>query len=202
MKHLLPVVFASILVLLMPAAQAATAVATFAGGCFWCSEADFEKLPGVQSVVSGYTGGKTINPSYEQVSSGASGHLESVEVRYDPARISYPSLLAAFWHNHDYFDAGGQFCDRGSQYAAAIFTHDAAQAEAAALSKHTLEQRLKKKVATRILPAGTFYVAEDYHQDYYRKNSLRYHYYRLSCGRDARLKKLAPALQEHRKEEH
>lgn len=194
MKPLLPVVCFSILALVMPAAQAATAVATFAGGCFWCSESDFEKLPGVQSVISGYTGGKTINPSYEQVSSGGSGHIESVEVHYDPARISYQSLLAAFWRNHDYLDAGGQFCDRGSQYAPAIFTHDVAQAEAAALSKRTLEQRLKKTVATRILPAGTFYVAEDYHQDYYRKNSLRYHYYRLSCGRDARLKKLAGAL--------
>lgn len=194
MKLLLPVVFFSILALVMPAAQAATAVATFAGGCFWCSESDFEKLPGVRSVISGYTGGKTINPSYEQVSSGGSGHIESVEVHYDPARISYQSLLTVFWRNHDYLDAGGQFCDRGSQYAPAIFTHDVAQAEAAALSKRTLEQRLKKTVATRILPAGTFYVAEDYHQDYYRKNSLRYHYYRLSCGRDARLKKLAGAL--------
>lgn len=181
------------LLLALPALHAASAVATFAGGCFWCSESDFEKLKGVQTVVSGYIGGRTVSPTYEEVSAGSSGHTEAVQVSYDPAVISYGQLLTWFWQHHDPFDGGGQFCDRGSQYRPAIFTHDAAQATAAKASRDRLAARMKRAVATEIAPAGPFYAAEDYHQDYYRKNDLRYRYYRLSCGRDARIKALGIA---------
>src|SRR5258705_6778842 len=161
-----------------PAQQPAPgqAVATFAGGCFWCMEPPFDALPGVISTTSGYTGGKVVNPGYEQVSSGNTGHRESVQVEYDPKLLSYAQLLDVFWHNVDPTDAGGQFCDRGEQYTTAIFTtrpEQAAEAQAAA-QKLDASHQLPHPVVTSILPAGPFYPAEDYHQDYYTKNPLRY----------------------------
>jgi|ERR1051325_11464516 peptide-methionine (S)-S-oxide reductase len=164
-------------------------VATFAGGCFWCEESAFDEVPGVVKVVSGYTGGAKQHPSYEEVSDGGTGHRESVEVTYDPAKISYEKLLDIYWHNVDFKDNGGQFCDRGSQYRSAIFVHNDAQRRAAEASKAALEKRFGK-VATDILPASTFWPAEEYHQQYHKKNPLRYNLYRFNCGRDARLKEL------------
>ena len=174
--------------LAIPPAGRDTAI--FAGGCFWCEETAFEGLPGVLSVTSGYTGGQAKNPTYEQVSSGSTGHAESVEVAYDPAKISYERLLEVFWHNVDPLDGGGQFCDRGTQYRSAIFYKDEAQRKAAEESRRKLEEepRFKGKIATQIVPASTFYPAEEYHQDFYKKNPIRYNSYRLGCGRDARLK--------------
>jgi peptide methionine sulfoxide reductase msrA/msrB len=167
------------------------AVATFAGGCFWCVEADFDKLPGVIRTVSGYTGGKIENPSYKQVSGGGTGHLESLQVFYEPARVSYEDLLAAFWRMVEPTDAGGQFVDRGGQYATAIFYHDEAQQRAAEQSKAALAAsgRYDKPIVTPILPAETFYPAEDYHQNYHSVNPLRYKYYRYRSGRDQYLEK-------------
>jgi len=161
--------------------------ATFAGGCFWCSEADFEKTDGVVEVISGYTGGNTENPGYEEVSSGRSEHLEAVQVIYDPARINYRELLDVFWRHVDPTDAGGQFVDRGPQYRPAIFYHDEEQRRLAEASKQELDRsgRFKKPVATEIRPLTRFYAAEDYHQDYYKKNSLHYSLYRQGSGRDA-----------------
>jgi peptide-methionine (S)-S-oxide reductase len=166
--------------------------AIFAGGCFWCIEADFEKLDGVMNVISGYTGGHTKNPGYEQVTSGNTGHYEAVEVEYNPQKISYAELLDYFWRHIDPFDAKGQFCDKGDSYRAAIFTHNAEQAEEATLSKIELQSRLDKSqtITTSILPASAFYPAEAYHQNYYKTNPVRYDYYRWRCGRDARLKEL------------
>jgi peptide-methionine (S)-S-oxide reductase len=183
MKHLLLIVS----ILSAAPAFAQTAKATFAGGCFWCTESDLEKLPGVISVVSGYTGGHVRNPTYEQVSEGGTGHYESVEVTFDPRKISYEKLLDAFWHDVDPFDAEGQFCDKGSQYRGAIFVHDARQKAVAEASKAALEKRFGRKIVTEILPAGPFYTAEEYHQNYAKKNPLRYHFYRFNCGRDQRL---------------
>lgn len=175
-----------------PAAPATTAVATFAGGCFWCVEADFDKLPGVLSTTSGYTGGTVANPSYEQVSAKRTGHAEVVRIVFDPAKVSYDTLLSKFWRSIDPTTPDRQFCDSGSPYRSAIFTHDAAQAAAARASLVALEKSkpFKEQVVTTIEPAGAFYPAEDYHQDYYKKNPVRYNYYRLSCGRDARLQQL------------
>jgi peptide-methionine (S)-S-oxide reductase len=164
--------------------------AIFAGGCFWCEETAFEGVPGVISVTSGYTGGQKVNPTYEEVSSGSTGHAESVEVVYDPAKISYEKLLDIFWHNVDPFQANGQFCDHGNQYRSAIFYRDDAQKKAAEESKRRLEQdeRFRGKIVTQIVPASRFYPAEEYHQDFYKKDPVRYHSYRAGCGRDARLK--------------
>jgi len=173
-----------------PAAQPNRAVATFAGGCFWCEESAFQDEKGVISATSGYTGGPEKNPTYEQVSDHETGHRESVEVVYDPRVISYQRLLAIFWHNVDPFDNSGQFCDHGPQYRGAIFYHDAEQKRLAEASKAAVEKRFGKKVATDILPASQFWNAEDYHQDYYKKNPVRYHFYRLNCGRDARLREI------------
>ena len=166
--------------------------AVFAGGCFWCMEPPFEKLDGVVSVVSGYTGGKEKNPTYEEVSSGSTGHAESIEVRYDATKISYEQLLEVFWHNIDPTTANRQFCDRGTQYRSAIFYRDEKQKQLAEESRRKLESLpiFKGKMSTEITAASTFYPAEDYHQDYYRKNPIRYKTYRLGCGRDARLKEL------------
>jgi peptide methionine sulfoxide reductase msrA/msrB len=160
--------------------------ATFAGGCFWCTEADFEKVDGVKEVVSGYTGGATEKPTYEEVSSGGSGHIEAVQVIYDPAKVSYKELLDVFWRHVDPTDPGGQFADRGAQYRTAIFYHDDEQRRLAEASRKELDQsgRFKKPVVTEIVPLGNFYPAEDYHQDYYKKNSLRYGLYRQGSGRD------------------
>ena len=168
-------------------APAATAAASFAGGCFWCMESDFEKLPGVLSVVSGYEGGKELNPTYEQVSAHATGHAESVQVTYDPAKVSYSQLLDWYWHHVDPLTPNAQFCDHGPQYRTVIFYGSDAERDAAQASKQKYEKQLGKPIFTQIVPAGTFWPAEDYHQDYYKKNPLRYNYYRLSCGRDARV---------------
>ncbi len=169
-----------------------TAKATFAGGCFWCVEADFDKLPGVLSTTSGYTGGSVANPSYQQVSSKTTGHTEAVEIVFDPARISYEQLLAAFWRSIDPTVKDRQFCDIGSPYRTAVFAHDDAQLAAARASLAALEKSkpFKEPIVTPVERAAAFYPAEDYHQDYYMKNPVRYKYYRTGCGRDARLKEL------------
>jgi peptide-methionine (S)-S-oxide reductase len=163
------------------------AKATFAGGCFWCMEKPFDALSGVVSTTAGYTGGKTANPSYRQVSSGKTGHAESVQVIYDPAQVSYEDLLEVFWHNVDPLDAGGQFCDRGSQYRSSIFVYDEPQRKLAQQSKQALEKSGVQPIATQIVSAGEFYPAEDYHQNYYQTNALKYRFYRFTCGRDQRL---------------
>ena len=159
--------------------------ATFAGGCFWCVEAPFEKLPGVQEVLSGYTGGHVDDPSYKQVTTGTTGHLEAVQVTYEPEEISYGELVDAFWKMFDPTDAGGSFYDRGEQYTSAIFYHDEAQRVAAEASKKALDEsdRFNKPVVTPILAAEEFFVAEDYHQDYYKKEPAQYNRYRAGSGR-------------------
>ncbi|HWP66459.1 MAG TPA: peptide-methionine (S)-S-oxide reductase MsrA [Candidatus Limnocylindria bacterium] len=172
-----------------PPAQGA--VATFAGGCFWCMEPPFEKLDGVSSVVSGYAGGTEPNPTYEQVSSGATGHFEAVQITFDPARVSYEQLLDVFWRQIDPTDDGGQFVDRGPQYRSVVFVHDDAQRTAAEASKQALAAsgRFAKPIVTRIVSFTTFYPAEEYHQDYARKNPIRYRFYRHGSGRDQFLEK-------------
>ena len=172
-----------------PSANAAQATAIFAGGCFWCMEAALDKVGGVVSTTSGYVGGSVANPTYKQVSSGGTGHIEAVKVVYDPNRVSYEKLLDAFWHNVDPFDGGGQFCDRGSQYRSAIFA-TSSQKAAAQASKAAIEQKFGQKVATQIRGAATFYPAEDYHQNYYRKNPAKYNFYATRCGRYSRLKQV------------
>lgn len=166
--------------------------ATFAGGCFWCMEPPFEKLDGVIRVTAGYTGGKTANPSYEEVSAGNTGHAESVRIEFDPSKITYSQLLQVFWHNIDPTALNRQFCDSGNQYRTAIFYQNEMQKKLALESKQTLEKTkpFPGPIVTEITPAGTFYPAEEYHQDYYRKNPIRYKYYRFSCGRDNRLREL------------
>jgi peptide methionine sulfoxide reductase msrA/msrB len=161
-------------------------VATFAGGCFWCMETPFEKLPGVSAVISGYTGGSKAKPTYEEVSAGTTGHAEAVQVHYDPARVSYQKILDVFWRQIDPTDAGGQFVDRGGQYRSAIFYHDEEQKRLAEASKGALEKtgRFDAPIVTEIVPASTFYPAEEYHQDYATKNPIRYKYYRYRSGRD------------------
>ncbi|NMG77487.1 peptide-methionine (S)-S-oxide reductase MsrA [Aromatoleum diolicum] len=165
--------------------------AIFASGCFWCTESDFEKLPGVISAESGYTGGKTANPSYQEVSSGATGHTEAVRVRYDPARVSYAQLLDHFWRNVDPTVKDRQFCDHGTQYRSGIYFQNEEQRKAAEASRDALLQSGKfAQIHTEIVAAATFYPAEEYHQDYYKKNPLRYQFYRRGCGRDARLEQI------------
>jgi peptide-methionine (S)-S-oxide reductase len=167
-------------------------LATFAGGCFWCMEPPFDKLPGVISTTSGYMGGKKRYPTYEEVSAGWTGHTEVVQVAYDPSKVSYDKLLEVFWRNVDPTVRDKQFCDEGSQYRTAIFVHDDAQLKAAEASKAALEKTkpFKDAIVTPVVLAGEFWPAEDYHQDYYLKNPVRYAYYRTGCGRDARLKQL------------
>ena len=169
-----------------------TARAVFAGGCFWCMEGPFEAVPGVLTVSSGYAGGSVPHPTYEQVSSGTTGHAESVQVVYDPSKVTYEQLLEVYWHNVDPTQPDGQFCDHGRQYRTAIFTADEAQRRAAEESKRRLEAsgKLPGRVVTEIVPAGPFYPAEEYHQDFYKKNPVRYQGYRRGCGRDARLREL------------
>ncbi len=169
-----------------------TAVATFAGGCFWCVEEAFDKVEGVLSTTSGFIGGHVPNPSYERVVRGDTGHAEAVRVEYDPSVVTYEALLETFWHNIDPLDAGGQFCDRGNSYRSAIFYHDERQRELAERSKRELEERgaLPGRIVTEIVPATEFYPAEDYHQDYYRKNPVRYNFYKFTCGRPDRLEQL------------
>lgn len=168
------------------------AIATLAGGCFWCMEPPFDALPGVQSTTSGYTGGFKKDPTYHEVSAGETGHAEAVQVAYDPATVSYEKLLEVFWKNIDPTTADRQFCDGGSQYRSAIFFHNEEQKRLAEASKKKIEQsgRLTQPIVTGIVQAGDFYPAEDYHQDYYKKNPLRYKAYRYNCGRDAVLEKI------------
>jgi peptide-methionine (S)-S-oxide reductase len=173
-------------------AAPASAKAIFAGGCFWCVESDFDKVPGVLSTTSGYTGGRTLNPTYKQVSSNSTGHAEVVEIVFDPAKVSYAQLVEHFWRTIDPTTKDQQFCDRGTPYRSAIFAVNAEQLKVAQASKAALEKSkpFKEPVVTEVLLASTFYPAEDYHQDYYKKNPVRYKYYRTSCGRDARLQQL------------
>lgn len=172
-----------------PSASLATAI--FAGGCFWCVEADFEKLAGVAEAESGYTGGHLANPTYQQVSRGGTGHTEAVRVLYDPAKVSYAQLLEYFWRHIDPTVKDRQFCDVGSQYRSAIFYQDEAQKKAAEASKAALERSGRfARIYTEIVPAGPFYLAENYHQAYYKKNPVRYNFYRSGCGRDARVGEL------------
>jgi peptide-methionine (S)-S-oxide reductase len=173
-------------------APAGLVKAAFAGGCFWCMQRPYDDLPGVVSTTVGYTGGEKASPTYHEVSAGGTGHLESIEVVYDPKKVTYEKLLDVFWHNVDPTNAQGQFCDNGSQYRTAIFVADDAQRKAAEASKSALEASgvLKRPVVTEILKVGTFWKAEDYHQSYYKKNPIRYSFYRSRCGRDPRLKEL------------
>ncbi len=177
---------------------AANDVAIFAGGCFWCMEPPFDKLDGVISTTSGYTGGTLENPTYKKTSSGKTGHYEAVQIEYDPNKVSYQRLLDVYWMNVDPFDARGQFCDKGPQYRAAVFTRNEKEKELATKSKQVLQEKLKGKatIVTEILPAKEFYPAEDYHQDYYKKNPVRYKYYRFGCGRDKRLKQVQKIISE------
>ena len=174
------------------AADEGLAVATFAGGCFWCVESDFDKVPGVVDTISGYTGGTVESPTYKQVTKGGTGHREAVQIRYDPTQVSYERLLHIFWRSVDPTDSGGQFCDRGESYQTAIFVENEEEQRLAEASREMLQQSmvLDAPVVTPIEPAGAFYPAEDYHQDYYTKNPVRYRVYRFSCGRDKRVRQV------------
>lgn len=185
--------------LMTPAQAQKTEKAIFAAGCFWCTEEAFEKVPGVISAVSGYTGGTVKNPSYEQVSSGRTGHAESVEVTFDPAKVTYEQLLDVFWVNHDPTVTNRQFCDSGTQYRPAIFYLDDEQKRLAEASKAKWEKMkpFKQPILTEITKAGPFYPAEDYHQDYYKKNPLQYKFYVTGCGRYQRLDSLWGGLRKH-----
>jgi peptide methionine sulfoxide reductase msrA/msrB len=176
----------------MPKEDKMLKIATFAGGCFWCTEADFEKLPGVVKVISGYTGGQKENPSYEEVSSGTTGHIEAIQVYYDSSKLTYEELLDYFWKHIDPIDSGGQFVDRGPQYRSVIFYHDEEQKRLAEKSKEELSKsgKFNKPISTEILKFNKFYEAEGYHQDYYKKNPLRYKFYRYNSGRGQFLKKV------------
>jgi len=167
-------------------AAADTATAVFAGGCFWCVESDFDHVEGVLSTISGYTGGTLDNPTYQDVSHGNTGHYEAVEITYDPSKVTYDQLMTAFWHSVDPTDAGGQFCDRGDSYKTAVFVTPE-QRPIAEASKTEVAKEISEPIVTDIIDATTFYPAEDYHQDYYQKNPVRYNYYRLSCGRNQRV---------------
>lgn len=173
-----------------PAPRAVLDTAVFAGGCFWSMEKAFDELDGVVTVTVGYSGGHTVNPTYEEVSTGTTGHLESVRVVYDPKQLGYERLLDAFWHNIDPTQADGQFCDHGPEYHTAIFVRDSTERRAAEQSKRQLERRFHQPIATVVLPAGPFYAAEEYHQHYYRKNPIAYRAYRWGCGRDRRLQEV------------
>jgi peptide-methionine (S)-S-oxide reductase len=173
-----------------PAGAQELATATFAGGCFWCMEPPFDELDGVVTTTSGYTGGDKADPTYEEVSAGRTGHAEAVQIVYDPRRITYARLLEVFWRNIDPTTPDRQFCDAGSQYRSAIFVHDDTQRRLAEESKAAVARQLGRPVVTEIVPASRFYPAEEYHQDYYRKNPIRYKFYRYGCGRDQRLEAL------------
>jgi peptide-methionine (S)-S-oxide reductase len=166
------------------------AVAIFAGGCFWCMEAPFDELDGVESTTSGYIGGRGEHPTYEEVSSGGTGHAEAIRVVFDPSRITYERLLDVYWHNVDPTQADGQFCDHGDQYRTAIFALDDEQRRLATASKERIAAQLDRPIVTEVVAASTFWVAEDYHQDFYRTNPVRYTMYRTGCGRDGRLEEI------------
>lgn len=174
----------------LPVAAPGESTATFAGGCFWCMETAFEGVAGIHSATSGYCGGTKPRPTYEEVGAGTTGHAESVQVIFDPRIISYARVLDLYWHNIDPFSAEGQFCDRGHQYRSVIFVHDAAQRRLAEQTKAKIEARFKRKVATEIVAYQSFWPAEIYHQDFYKKNPVRYHEYREGCGRDRRLEEV------------
>jgi peptide-methionine (S)-S-oxide reductase len=173
-----------------PQPAAGQAVATFAGGCFWCTESDFDHVKGVVSTTSGYTGGNVPDPGYERVSSGGTGHAEAVEVIYDPSKVSYDQLLTFYWHSIDPTVKDAQFCDHGNQYRTAIFVRTPQERVAAEASKKKVEADLKVPIYTQIVDAGPFYAAEDYHQNFYLKNPTKYKFYRWNCGRDQRLEQL------------
>jgi peptide-methionine (S)-S-oxide reductase len=166
------------------------AVATFAGGCFWCTESDFDHVPGVISTTSGYTGGRTAAPDYQQVSVGGTGHAEAVEVIYDPSKVSYATLLDHYWRSVDPTVKNAQFCDHGDQYRTAIFVRGEEERKLAEASKKKVEAQLKVPVYTQVVKAGVFYPAEEYHQDFYKTNAVKYKFYRWNCGRDQRLKQI------------
>jgi peptide-methionine (S)-S-oxide reductase len=176
----------------MPASRAELEKATFAGGCFWCMQAAFDDVAGIVSTTAGYTGGHKVNPTYEEVSAGDTGHAEAVQIVYDPEKITYERILDIFWHNVDPTDAGGQFCDRGDEYRSEIFYYNDEQKRLAETSKAALDKSkpFKAPIVTKIVLAGPFYPAEDYHQEYHKKNPLRYKIYRYGCGRDRRLQEL------------
>lgn len=192
MKRWLSALFAMALLSSGAVLRAEEDTAIFAAGCFWCVEEAFDGVPGVLETTSGYTGGTVVNPTYRQVTRGNTGHVEALEVRFDPAEVSYAELLEVFWRNVDPFDDGGQFCDRGSSYLSAIFVKDEAQRTAAEASRARLasDPRAPGTLVTPIREAAPFYAAEDYHQDYHRKNPWRYKYYKNGCGRPARLRQL------------
>jgi peptide-methionine (S)-S-oxide reductase len=202
-------VLGGLLLLVHPEARAAgtalpppapgLARATFAGGCFWCMEPPYERMKGVKQVISGYTGGEIVDPTYQQVSSGGTGHREAVQVVYDPRQVTYEQLLDVFWHNVDPTTPNRQFCDVGEHYSTAIFVHDEEQKRLALASRAEVEKTkpFKEAVVTPVLAAGVFYKAEAYHQDYYKKNPVRYRFYRWNCGRDQRLKQLWGAVPAH-----
>ncbi|AWF83526.1 peptide-methionine (S)-S-oxide reductase [Microbulbifer sp. A4B17] len=190
MRSIIALLFLSLAGIALAQDSSNIRTAIFAGGCFWCMEPPFDKVDGVLETTSGYSGGHVKNPTYEQVSSGGTGHAEVVQVKYDANKVSYSDLLNIFWHNIDPFDAGGQFCDRGDQYRAEIFYGNDEEKALAEESKKKVEAELGKKVVTQIKPAATFYPAEAYHQDYYQRNPLRYKYYRYRCGRDKRLEEV------------
>lgn len=176
----------------MPKFDVPTEIATFASGCFWCTESDFDKVPGVLATISGYTGGHTPSPTYEQVSTGRTGHAEALRVIYDPEKVTYQALLAWYWRHVDPTDKDGQFCDRGEEYRPAIFVHSEEQRKAAEQSRTELARSglLDRPIVVEIVDAGPFTAAEDYHQDYYKKNPLRYKVYRHGCGRDQRIEQI------------
>jgi peptide-methionine (S)-S-oxide reductase len=173
-----------------PPRAAKVAAAVFAGGCFWCTEADFDKVRGVVSTTSGYAGGRIADPSYEQVSAGGTGHYEAVRVVYDPTKVSFAQLVSHFFKTIDPLDGGGQFCDRGDQYRSAIFVANESERRIAEGTKGRAAKRLGKPIATQVVPAARFWPAETYHQDYYTRNPVRYRFYRFNCGRDGRLRKV------------
>lgn len=183
----------SVFLILTPSANAQTEkiqTATFAGGCFWCMEPPYDKIEGVISTTSGYTGGNVKNPTYKQVSKGQTGHAEAVQVKYDSSKVNYATLLDIFWKNIDPTVKNRQFCDVGNQYRSAIFYHSEEQKQLALASREKVEKQLNEKIYTQITPVKDFYPAEEYHQDYYKKNPLLYKYYRFRCGRDQRLEEI------------
>ena len=189
-KTALVIIFIAFGISTRATAESPPAYATFAGGCFWCMEKPYDHLDGVISTTSGFSGGTTVDPTYREVSRGGTGHIEVVQVEYDPDRVSYEELLYLYWRNIDPLDAGGQFCDRGHTYTTAIFYHDDDQRVAAEKSRQEIRNRLSKRIATDIREFTAFYPADAYHQDYYIRNPVRYNFYRSSCGRDARLNEI------------
>ena len=192
MKRTVLWVMVAMMTMVSSAEAKETQVATFAAGCFWCMEHPFDELPGVISTTSGYTGGFKDQPTYKEVSAGATGHTEAIQIEFDPVLVSYEKLLEVYWRNSDPTTANRQFCDVGSQYRPGIFYHSAAQQQAAEASKMSVQQnkQFREDIVTEISKATTFWPAEEYHQDYYLKNPVRYKFYRYNCGRDQRLQQL------------